>query len=420
MKILILGVTALSHHLAQTLALDPAVEIIYHPGSNMPIDQNSYKYVPLSFDKQIYTTCKDLLTFILSTDIDLIVGVEHRYQLYTQLQAIIKLKNIPTVMPLQKIGMLEWSKIAGKQFLNDLNIPTAPHRVFSINELLQQFFNIPRPFVLKYDQEWRAGLQTVIITDENVHEQFEYLQNEGMLRISKVTANIGEQYFIVEDFIEGVKEYSYHVLCNSTGWSYLGSARDYKKRFDGDIGYNTVSYGSYAMVDSVDPCIATYVDSILDKLNSQGTPYIGILYLGIMITKDQTPMVLEINTRPGDPEFQAIIPLINESILSLLYNCATNKPLLPIKFHNKKSVSVRILHKDYQLSRLYEVGINYPMLWPIPPDITIGYTMTRGLSYCVITATGDTVQQASDTIYSFLKNKDMGDYNYRTDIGYLA
>jgi phosphoribosylamine-glycine ligase len=420
MKILILGVSALSHHLAQTLALDPNVEIIYHPGSNMPIEQNSYKYVPVSFDKQMYTTSKDLLTFILSTDIDLIVGVEHRYQLDSQLQAIIKLKKIPTVMPLQKIGMLEWSKITGKQFLNDLNIPTAPHKVFSVNELLQEFFNIPRPFVLKYDQEWRAGLQTVIITDENVHEQFEYLQNEGMRRISKVTANIGEQYFIVEDFIEGVKEYSYHVLCNSTSWTYLGCARDYKKRFDGDTGHNTASYGAYAIVDKIDPCIANYVDCILNKLKDQGTPYIGILYLGIMVTKDGTPVVLEINTRPGDPEFQVILPLIDESIASILYKCATNKPLTPIIFSNKKSVAVRIVHKDYNLSTLYEAGINYPMLWPVPDNITIGYSMSRGLLYCVITATGDTVKQAADIIYTFLKNKNMGDYTYRTDIGYLA
>ena len=70
MKILILGVNALSHHLAQTLADDPAVELIYHPGSNMPIERNSYKYVPVSFEKQLYTTAKNLLTFILLTDIE--------------------------------------------------------------------------------------------------------------------------------------------------------------------------------------------------------------------------------------------------------------------------------------------------------------------------------------------------------------
>ena len=156
----------------------------------------------------------------------------------------------------------------------------------------------------------------------------------------------------------------------------------------------------------------------MNKFKSEGTPYVGILYLGILIDENDNPIILEINTRAGDPEFNCICPLINESIAKLLHDCATNKPLKPVSFSNKKSVSLRIINKDYSLKYLREKENNPPKL-PLSSELSINFNKDRGLFYCVITSTDETIQQASDNIYNFLKNKDMGNYTFRKDIGKL-
>jgi phosphoribosylamine---glycine ligase len=414
MNILIIGTNALSHYLAEILAKESIVENIYHPNFNKPIKNNSFKYFyfPLNLEND------DFKNFIFSKKIDLIIPTEHRYQLFKNFRMNIEDQKIPVLMPSFQIALLEWSKIESKKFLQSLNIPTAPCKIFTFEELIDCFLKIPRPFVLKFDQDWRAGLQTKIVTDENVFDEFDVLKKEGQINYYGVNRYTKKQYFLIENFIKGKKEYSYHVLSNSTGWIYLGSARDYKKRFENDFGYNTSSCGSYAMVEDVDPRITDYVNLILNKFKSEGTPYVGILYLGILIDENDNPIILEINTRAGDPEFNCICPLINESIAKLLHDCATNKPLKPVSFSNKKSVSLRIINKDYSLKYLREKENNPPKL-PLSSELSINFNKDRGLFYCVITSTDETIQQASDNIYNFLKNKDMGNYTFRKDIGKL-
>lgn len=138
MNILILGSGALSHHFAEKFAEDPLVEKIYHPNFDKPI-KNIHKYFPISFKNQFLTTSKSLEEFVSSTKIDLIVPVEHRYQLYKNLRSIIESKKIPVLMPSEKIAMLEWSKIEGKKLLQSLGIPTAPYRVFTVSDYLKTF-----------------------------------------------------------------------------------------------------------------------------------------------------------------------------------------------------------------------------------------------------------------------------------------
>ena len=98
--------------------------------------------------------------------------------------------------------------------------------------------------LLKYANIWRAGLQTVVVTNDNFQEEYADL-------LKTIESNPGTE-FVVEEFIKSTAEYSYHAWCNSTGWKYIGSARDYKKRYENDIGHNTAGMGSYSPVDDVD------------------------------------------------------------------------------------------------------------------------------------------------------------------------
>jgi phosphoribosylamine--glycine ligase len=179
-------------------------------------------------------------------------------------------------------------------------------------------------------------------------------------------------------------------------------------------------------VPNVDAILSNYVDRFVDHFIEEGTPYVGVLYFGILVKKDGTPIVLEINTRPGDPEIQPILSVLdnNCSVAELFYKTATNQLLPKIKFaDNLASVSVRLVNENYLDYVDYNIEKNTPILnpnlWPEEADICISYNKERLLLNSVITATSDTPEHAADKIYKFLSNKDMHNYTYRTDIGYL-
>jgi phosphoribosylamine--glycine ligase len=413
MKIVVIGGNTAAHFISKKLLEDPSVKIVYHFDAN---DNNtlSDRYRPIN-------NITELIKFLEENHIDLIIPTLIQSQICSDLQAKIKELNIPVMMPTEDLALIEWSKITGKNLLTKLSIPTAPFKIYKSISLLLSYFNIKRPFVIKYEREYRSGLQTIIITDDNYLEEFEKFK-----RLNSLSYMNNKKCYVVEEFVDGVCEYSYHALCNKTGWTYLGSSRDYKKFKNGDCGFNTSSMGAYAPVHNVDSRISKYVDNIVDHFIKEGTPYIGVLYLGILIKKDGTPIVLEINTRPGDPEIQPILSILDKStsIAELFYKTATNQTLPKIKFEsNLASVSVSIAHKNY-LSYVYEdskddIDITNPTLCPEEKDICISYSKKRLPLNSIITATADTPEHAADKIYKFLSNKDMHNYTYRTDIGYL-
>ena len=420
MKILVLGTTAGAHLLCQKLIQESDFNIIYHAegfDSLPPTNQ----YIPLTvLGEMIHAVPTNVLKFLDTVEVDLIIPVKHHYQMWDQLHQKIKEKNIPVLMPTKELGMLEWSKFTGKQLLTKLEIPTPKYKIMFRKEILEDFFKIKRPFVLKYERDWRFGLQTVIVNDDNYQELFDYLQKEGSVRYQKQhVGNFSNQSFVVEEFVSGSREFSFHALCNATGWKYLGSARDYKKRYENDQGYNTAGMGSYSPVSDVDPIIHTYVDKIINFLNASGTPYVGILYLGIMIV-DNIPYVLEINTRAGDPELQSIFSIIKNDLSTLFFAAASNSSIPEIEFTNKSAATIRIVNKTYEISTADKSNkFKNPDLYPIPPNICLGLQRNRRLLNSTITATCDTVDEAAVTLYKFLEKKTMNEFTYRTDIGYL-
>lgn len=421
MKIAIIGAHAGAHFISKKLLEEDTVEKVYHIGSNIMI-QPTGRYVPIE------TSREEILKFLDNTELDFVFLTTINFLCSEEIQNKIKEKNIPSSSPDLGPSLLEWSKIHGKQLLTKLNIPTAKSRTLKKNKLFETFFNIPRPWVLKFERDWRAGLQTIIITDENVNTEFENLQSFGQSRCMHSFGEFSDQHFVIEDFIVGKREYSYHILSNGETWKYLGSARDYKKLYDGDQGSNTAGMGSYSPVD-INPLVHEFADIILTHLKSIGTPYKGVLYLGIMEDADGNPYVLEINTRPGDPEFQAILMTIDktQSIANLLYQAATGAEIDDIKHTDQHGVSLRIVNSDYhaivnsmalkEFSKL-ENHFN-PQLWPELPDIYISFNRDRKLLNSIITTSAGTRVAASDKIYKFLENIEMYNFTYRKDIGYL-
>ena len=273
--------------------------------------------------------------------------------------------------------------------------------------------------MIKYEKDWRYGLQTVVVNNENIDQEFHNFINAPKSTYPATNGN-QEPTFLIEQFVTGVREYSWHALCNQTGWQYLGTSRDYKKRFENDQGYNTASMGSYSPVPDVNARINDYADAIVKFLIKRGTPYVGILYLGIMIDTNGVPVVLEINTRPGSPEIESILPTINSNLLDLFYTTATNQTIPKVEFNDRSAVSLRIVNKTYNetIDQSKEKFV-MPKLWPLTGNMMLSLGARSKLLHSLLTIDGTSVDQAADQIYKFLNNKSMGDYTYRTDIGYF-
>jgi phosphoribosylamine--glycine ligase len=406
MKILVLGHTASSNFMIQLLLKNPKINTLYHAGASDTAEPTSI-YIPLQFGNFEHAEAREkLLEFIKKNNLDLIVGLYHRWQIWRDLQTLISKLEIPAFLPSYQIGMLEWSKLLSKKLFADAGVPTANYSHYSIRNLYSIIDTIDRPFVLKFEQDWRAGEQTIVVTDDNYSDVIYLLLHEPNQ----------DQICIIEDYIEGTQEFSYHAICNTVDWKYLGSARDYKKRYENDQGHNTVGMGSYGLVENINPIIHSYVDKILAQLKLQKIDYTGFMYLGIKIDNNGTPWVLELNTRSGDPEIQSILTLVKNDLLDLIIASINQVAFPPIETISKSAVTVRIVNKEYN-TREKTTSIE-PVL-NSSSDILVYYNSTRELLHSTLTAVDDTRIKAADKIYNFLKTIDMGDYTYRKDIGYL-
>lgn len=424
MKILTLGPYANLHFLSKKLLEEPTVDKVYH----MPaIFQPTGRYEPIKLGGQGGLDDRDdIIKFINTTELDLVVINALALLQDQRIQDALTDRQIPKVGCTKELTKLEWSKLTGKKLLKQLDIPTPNHTSFTRNDLLNSFLDIPRPWVLKYEQDWRVGLQTIIITDDNYQQEFEDFKKYGANKFVDLNTK-EESVFLVEDYIQIKKEYSYHILANSKGWTYLGSARDYKKFDNGDKGFNTAGMGSYSKVN-INPKVHDYADKLVKHFN-ETSPYVGILYLGIAEDDEGRPYVLEINTRGGCTELQSILLTHNpkQSLSQILYQTATNKVIDPIQFSDSSAVSVRIVRKNYREVVNYYTERNLkaigkhldPDFYPEVPGIYITAGLNRHILNSVISTKADTKEQASDSIYKFLSNKNLYNFTYRTDIGYL-
>jgi len=416
MKILVLGGNSASDFISKKLLEDSRVEKVWHFGANGDnITTSRYKPFPVNKDF--------ILNFVQNVNrkIDLVIPTALVFQLWKDLDKIIRERNIPILMPSYSLGNLEWSKYAGKKLLTDLGIPTPNAIKISKSELIADFFKFQRPYVIKYEQDSRFGLQTIIIDDSNIDLEFATINNAEESPMRKNFKKLDQEpTFIIEDYVYGIREYSYHAICNEKNWRYLGTARDYKKRYENDIGHNTISMGSYSPVEDVDARVSSYISKILEYLKSKGTPFVGILYLGIMIDSNGTPQVLEINTRPGSPEIETIIPTIETNLLDIFLSTSLNEEIPEIKFNDNNVVSLRIVNKEYnEKIAATEESFSLPDLGPTTENIIISKGAQKKIWHSVITVVDKDIDIAASKIYKFLENKPMGDFTFRTDIGYL-
>lgn len=418
MKILVYGSTPTSHFLVENFLKNKNVNHVYHVDADLNLHKPTNRYTPIAAGLLKHDREKVMLDSLDIPNLDFVITVQLGYQLWDEFQNKLKEKNIPFINPDKNIGILEWSKIYSKKIVKELGIPTPEYIVVNKEKLIENFSNFKRPFVIKYDQDYRLGMQTIIITDANWEEELKnFKEDESRFKNNFIRSlhdkNYNNQKFIVEEFIEGIKEYSYHAICNETGLEYLGSARDYKKMYNNDTGVLTEGMGCYAMTD-VDPEVHNYANKVFNYLKLKGINYKGFMYLGIIVDKNNKPWVLEINTRLGEPEGISILSLIKNNLSEFLLNVSLDKEISKINFLNKKNVCIRLIDKNFPLKNY---KYNFPKIKKIPKNIFC--YKSKSLNPIVFSTTGQTYEECSDRLYKFLSTQQFGDLIYRDDIGYL-
>ncbi len=255
--------------------------------------------------------------------------------------------GIKVVAPKKHVAKLESSKVWAKEFMRRYGIPTADFEYFHKDEVEEAFRfceNVEYPVVIKADG--LAGGKGTFIA-KNFKEALKIV--EDLLAKSKFGK--ASESIVIEKFLRG-EEVSVFVISDGKEWDVLAYARDFKRLYDNDEGPNTGGMGSIAPVELDDETERLIRGNIIERtfegLNKEGLRYMGILYFGLMIT-DNGPFVLEYNVRFGDPETQAILPLIDGDLLEALLSVADGnykKSTLRVK-ENLYSCCVVLASKGY-------------------------------------------------------------------------
>jgi phosphoribosylamine--glycine ligase len=417
MNIAILSSTSSYHHLAQMLAKESTV---YHYGANSSV-LPSTNYIPIHSEMPADRALSDSEVFaflenIKSKNIDFALASGLPIPADNRIHRGLKNLHIPYFFANREVIALEYNKFTCKKMLNKLGIPTGVGEQVTGLYLFENFKSIPRPFVVKL-YPYQYGKQTVIVTDDNHEEVFLDLFSKKLGKESRIS-NINDDFgLVIEQFINIKLELSYHLLINETGWTYFGSARDYKRLEDGDLGPNSVSMGAYNVSD-VDPRIHDYADRIVNFLKEQGYYYKGFMFLGIAIDKTDTPIILEINTRSGDPELPSMLGSITNNLSELFLAASTNMPFPPVVHNNNKTVTLRLINSVYDWT---VPGVDLPILDTVPSNIVHGIEGTPEffIKHSLFTASDNTYKAASEQIYNYLNSQYVGQYRYRKDIGLL-
>ena len=333
--------------------------------------------------------------------------------------------GIPTLGPDRAAARLEWSKRHAKELLLRLGLPTAAFRVAESAEEAERLLDgAPYPLVLKADG-LAAGKGVVIARDQ---KEARATVDAWMRR-----GELGDaaKSIVVEECLEG-EEASVLLLTDGERWLLFPPARDHKRIGDGDVGPNTGGMGACAPARVPSAAEAQriahrVVDPMLRALREAGTPYRGVLYLGLMMTS-AGPMVLEINARFGDPEAQVVLPLLGEDVYPLFLAAA--RGALPADrhgsfvVHREAAVCVILAARGYpgrpETGATIE-GLDGP--WPHGVRAYCAGVERRGREWIVnggrvvgVTARAETIERARTAAYAAVRGIRFQGMQYRTDI----
>ena len=415
MNLLVIGSGGREHALVWKLSQDARVEKLYCAPGNPGMKEAA----------SVELDVKDnagLLEFALSNDIDLtIVGPE--LPLVNGIVDEFRSNGLSIFGPTAKAAELEGSKLFAKEMMQKYSIPTAKYQSFKNTvEALDYINEDTVPCVIK--ASGLAAGKGVLICN-SVEDAQKAIKN---MLIDKIFGDAGN-LILIEELMEG-EEASILVITDGQNHMILPSAQDHKRVNDGDEGLNTGGMGAYSPApivtdDMMRTIESTIVIPTINAMNQENTPYSGVLYVGIMMTSEG-PKVVEYNVRFGDPEAQAIIPLIGSEFLNMLLASAKGDiSSITLSENAKSSTCIVLSSEGYPGSYKNGMLIN-GLDGNFSSDIVIFHAgtdkkdsmyVTNGGRVLNIVGLGDTLEASIKESYDGVSKIDFEGMHYRKDIG---
>lgn len=421
MRILVIGSGGREHALVWKIAQSKLVDKIFCAPGNGGISQQA---------ECIEIKAEDiprLLEFARKEKIDLtVVGPEA--PLAAGVVDEFSVQGLKIFGPDKLAANLEASKVFAKQLMAKYNVPTANFKIFdSADEAKKYIEKIGAPCVVKADG-LAAGKGVVVAKSVD-----EAKQAVSAMMQERIFGDAGNKV-IVEECLQG-QEASILVITDSKEVIVLASSQDHKRIFDNDAGPNTGGMGAYSPAPIVTPelfkqILQQVIYRLIDGLAKDGIEYKGVLYAGIMLTKEG-PKTLEFNVRFGDPETQAILPRMKSDLLEVMLATSEGKlsRVRNLNWDTSSCVCVVCASKGYPGE--YEKGkeiFGLQEAAKIPGVVVFhagakkqdGKILTSGGRVLGVTGLGNTIKEAIANTYQAVGKINFAGMHYRKDIGYKA
>ena len=337
MNILLIGSGGREHALARSLSASALCdELLIAPGNPGTAQHGTNVALDVTDHRAVIDFCR-----VMKIDF-VVVGPEA--PLVAGLVDDLKAAGIKAFGPSRAAAQLEGSKAFTKDLCAEFGIPTAAYRRFTDAEVAKTYVrNYGVPIVVKADG-LAAGKGVVVATS------FEDAESAIDMMIGGGLGAAGAEV-VIEAFLEG-EEASFFALCDGTHAIPFGTAQDHKRVFDGDEGPNTGGMGAYSPAAVLTPelqarAMREIIEPTLAGMRARGTPYTGILYAGLMLTKDG-PQLIEYNARLGDPETQVLLPrLKSDLVIALLAACDGVLDSISLQWSDASALTVVMAAKGY-------------------------------------------------------------------------
>ncbi len=418
MRILVIGSGAREHALVWKLAQSQRVSKIYAAPGNPGIAELAEL---LSLKE---TNLTGLADFAESHQINLtIVGPE--VPLIKGIVDLFRARSLPIFGPDRAGAALEGSKAFTKELLLDAGIPTAQHQTFTDSEkALDYVKHHGAPVVVKADGQ-AAGKGAIVALDLETA-----IKAVRQMMVEHVFGAAGETV-VIEDYVQG-DEIGVTAICSGTDFLAFPLSQDHKRSLDGDQGLNTGGMGVYTPLPFVNQeqrqeMLTSIIGRTLEVLGQKGIPFTGVLYANVMLT-DRGPIVLEHNTRFGDPETQAFMRLLKGDLLDLLEFPRT-KPQAHEIWRPGHTISLTMASGGYPgeyrkglpISGIEEANrLPQVQVFHAGTALKDGQIVTNGGRVLSLTAYGETLQEARDRVYEAANRIKFEGMFYRHDIAHRA
>ena len=414
MNVLVIGGGAREHTLVWKISQSPRVKEIYVAPGNAGTG-----LIAKNLDIKA-TDLQALAQAARERKIDLaVVGPEA--PLAAGIVDLFHSRNIPVFGPSKEAAKIESSKVFAKELMQKYGIPCAQSKTFSSFEEAKDYVRSQKvPIVIKADG-LAAGKGSIVASSFD-----EALKALSEIMEERIFGEAGDQV-LIEECLMG-KEVSLLAFTDGKTVVPMVPACDYKRVFDGDQGPNTGGMGSYSPPSFFDEEMSNRVrDTILEPtvraMAEEGKPYKGVLYTGLMVT-EEGPKALEFNARFGDPENQVMLPRLESDLVEIMLAVIEGRlDKIEVKWSDEACVGVVMASGGYPGS--YQTGFPIEGLDRVDEGVLVFHAgtkatgvkiLTDGGRVLTVTATGKTLAEARQKVYSNIPRIHFEGCHYRKDI----